>query len=285
MNKRLQFLERYLFFFLGLSIVICFAGFKYPAPFSQTSISDYIDKYKGIAILEMHRTGIPASITLGQGILESSYGNSYLSRNANNHFGFKCRNDWFGEVFIQHDDKADDCFRKYNHVYESFIDHSYLLTTSKRYAGLFTLPPNQYRKWAQGLQDAYYASSNRYAQFLINIIEFYGLHYYDTASYQRYVIHPVYADLLTNYETIYTLTPVAQKSESTAANAPISDTNNFNLISLQIAKTEKNLYAVQSGETLYKISRKFNTSVEMIKLLNKLRDTNIKIGQQLKIPD
>ena len=256
-----------------------------PPPFTQTSVSDYIDKYKGIAILEMERTGIPASITLGQGILESNFGNSNLALNANNHFGFKCRNDWYGGVLHQHDDKANECFRKYFHVYESYIDHSFLLTSSKRYSSLFTLNRKDYRSWAQGLQDAHYASSKRYAQVIINIIDFYGLHYYDTSTYQKYIIQPIYIELLTNHELQYASTLEAKKTDPVSAQLPVSDTNNFSSINKEMAKTESNLYTIQSGDTLYNIALKFNTTVELLKLVNKLKSTTIQVGKKLKIPN
>lgn len=269
----------------GIGFMVLLSSTFLPPPFTQTSVSDYIDKYKGIAILEMERTGIPASITLGQGILESNFGNSYLAQKANNHFGFKCRKDWLGKVLLKYDDKADDCFRKYNHVYESFIDHSFLLTSGKRYAGLFAHKPNDYRAWAQGLQEAHYASSKRYAQFLVNIIDFYGLHYYDTSTYQKYTIHPQYIDLLNNYKLLYASNAEAKKIEPTSSTLPVSDTNNFSSITKEMTKTENNLYTVQTGDTLFNIARKFNTTVEILMLVNKLKSTNIKIGKKLKIPN
>jgi len=269
----------------GIGFMVLLSSTFLPPPFTQTSVSDYIDKYKGIAILEMERTGIPASITLGQGILESNFGNSHLAQKANNHFGFKCRNDWFGAVLHHHDDKADECFRKYFHVYESYIDHSYLLTSSKRYESLFTLKPTDYRSWAQGLQDAHYASSKRYAQIIINIIDFYGLHYYDTSTYQKYIIQPIYIELLTNYELQYASSLVAKKTDPVSSLLPISDTNNFSSITKEMTKTENNLYTVQTGDTLFNIARKFNTTVEILMLVNKLKSSNIKTGKKLKIPN
>lgn len=145
----------------------------------RMSRSEYIDTYKDQAIKEMHRAGIPASITLAQGILESADGNSPLARYANNHFGIKCHSGWSGETFIQDDDAKDECFRKYFSAYESYRDHSDFLTTRSRYAGLFDLKLNDYKGWAHGLKKAGYATNPKYANILIKLIEDYELNRYD----------------------------------------------------------------------------------------------------------
>ncbi len=141
---------------------------------------EYIEEYKDLAIREMKRTGIPASITLAQGILESDYGNSRLARKARNHFGIKCHNSWAGEKVYHDDDRRNECFRKYNNVYESFRDHSKFLTQSNRYEFLFDYKPTQYKAWARGLKKAGYATSPTYAQKLIELIERYKLYNYDS---------------------------------------------------------------------------------------------------------
>ncbi|MEG1737913.1 MAG: glucosaminidase domain-containing protein [Odoribacter sp.] len=142
------------------------------------SRKEFIHKYKQIAIREMERTGIPASITLAQGILESGCGESELAINANNHFGIKCH-DWEGATYQMDDDAKDECFRKYNNVEQSWIDHSTFLTTRPRYAGLFDLPSTDYKAWAKGLKAAGYATNPEYAEMLIKIIEDEKLHQYD----------------------------------------------------------------------------------------------------------
>ena len=142
--------------------------------------SEYIEMYKDDAIREMHRSGVPASITLAQGILESGNGNSALARYANNHFGIKCHSDWKGETFIQDDDEKDECFRKYNHVLESYEDHSDFLK-KKRYAFLFDLKITDYKGWANGLKKAGYATNPKYPKLLIDIIELNNLSQYDKA--------------------------------------------------------------------------------------------------------
>lgn len=131
---------------------------------------DYILKYKHLAIQEMERTGIPASITMAQGLLESGNGNSRLAVKANNHFGIKCH-DWNGKKMRHDDDARRECFRKYNSVEESYQDHSAFLTSKSRYAALFEIPATDYKGWARGLKKAGYATSPTYAEALIRIIE------------------------------------------------------------------------------------------------------------------
>jgi len=139
---------------------------------------EYIDTYKDIAMREMERYGIPASITLAQGILESGDGNSTLARKANNHFGIKCH-DWKGKSVKHDDDKKNECFRKYKSVEESYEDHSEFLATRSRYASLFELEKDDYKGWAKGLKKAGYATSPTYSKALIGLIEDNELYVYD----------------------------------------------------------------------------------------------------------
>ncbi len=139
---------------------------------------EYIAKYRDIAIKEMKQHGIPASITLAQGLLESGAGQSKLAKRANNHFGIKCHNDWKGRKFRHDDDKRKECFRKYGNAKDSFKDHSLFLKKS-RYAFLFNLQTTDYRGWANGLRKAGYATDPNYPAKLIKIIEDYELHKYD----------------------------------------------------------------------------------------------------------
>ncbi len=145
----------------------------------NTTIS-YIEKYKGIAMDEMRVFKIPASITLAQGILESSSGNSQLTRNSNNHFGIKCHKGWKGESVYHDDDEKGECFRAYKKPETSFRDHSVFLAGRKRYSKLFKFKKGDYVKWAKGLSEAGYATDRRYPAKLIAIIEKYNLHKYDT---------------------------------------------------------------------------------------------------------
>lgn len=143
------------------------------------TVQGYILKWKDVAIQQMSLYGIPASITLAQGILESGYGNSPLAVKANNHFGIKCHG-WDGETFLKDDDHPNDCFRKYDNAMESFVDHSLFLTSRARYNFLFDLKITDYKAWAKGLKTAGYATNPKYAQTLIHLIEKYKLYQYDT---------------------------------------------------------------------------------------------------------
>ncbi|MGQ1891027.1 glucosaminidase domain-containing protein [Thermophagus sp. OGC60D27] len=138
----------------------------------------YIDKYHDWAVMNMKRNGVPASITLAQGMLESGNGNSRLAVEANNHFGIKCH-DWTGEKVYHHDDRRNECFRKYNTVYDSYADHARFLSTRSRYAFLFELDITDYKGWARGLKKAGYATDPNYARRLIDLIERYKLYEFD----------------------------------------------------------------------------------------------------------
>ncbi|MBL4664014.1 MAG: glucosaminidase domain-containing protein [Flavobacteriaceae bacterium] len=142
-------------------------------------VLNYIDNYKAIAKEEMLQYGIPASITLAQGILESGAGRGTLTKKANNHFGIKCHSSWTGERVYHDDDEKGECFRKYRDPRYSFRDHSLFLSQRTRYQGLFTLKKRDYRGWAKGLKKAGYATDPKYPAKLINIIERYDLTQYD----------------------------------------------------------------------------------------------------------
>lgn len=141
--------------------------------------SQYIEKYAPFAVKEMLLSGVPASITLAQGILESGDGNSLLARKANNHFGIKCHGMWDGKKYYMDDDARDECFRVYESVFDSYKDHSEFLSTRGRYASLFELRRTDYKGWAHGLKKAGYATNPKYPALLIKIIEENDLAKYD----------------------------------------------------------------------------------------------------------
>ena len=149
----------------------------------KVSVEKYIDSYKNIAISEMKRTEIPASITLAQGILESKFGNSYLVRKGKNHFGIKCHRSWRGQRIYANDDRQKECFRKYKSHYASYIDHSNFLLNNKRYGKLFTISKTDYRGWAYGLKEAGYATNPNYAKELVILIKRYELFKFDEANH------------------------------------------------------------------------------------------------------
>lgn len=146
---------------------------------SRMTREEYIDRYKSIAVEQMERYGIPASITMAQGILESDCGNSTLSKSSNNHFGIKCKKNWTGARVYHDDDAKGECFRKYGSVEESYQDHADFLDQQPRYDSLFAYASNDYRSWARGLKAAGYATAPDYAQRLTRIIEEYELYLLD----------------------------------------------------------------------------------------------------------
>ncbi len=173
---------------LRLSILTLFLwGYISPvhAQHHRMSTEAYINKYKAIAIKDMKRYKIPASITLAQGILESGSGNSRLARRANNHFGIKCHEGWHGKKIRVTDDARHECFRKYKSPEDSYRDHSKFLTQREHYAFLFRYPVTDYKKWAYGLKKAGYATNPKYPKLLIQLIEKYHLDQYDHSKKGR----------------------------------------------------------------------------------------------------
>lgn len=221
-------------------------------------INSYVLQYKDIAMGNMQKYGIPASIILAQGILESGAGRGDLAVDANNHFGIKCHNDWLGESVRHDDDSAQECFRKYPEASESYRDHALFLVGKKRYATLFTYEKDDYKAWAKGLRAAGYATDPNYPDKLISYIERYNLHQYDCQVTGK------------NYVAISKTVPA---KTSTVYTKPTSNSNS----------NDPNLYEVQKGDTLYSISKKFNLLVDDLKRKNNLTDNAISIGQRLKV--
>ncbi|MEG0500529.1 MAG: glucosaminidase domain-containing protein, partial [Rikenellaceae bacterium] len=165
------------FFILTIAFIITASTLQ--AQSKSKEAEHYIKKYYSLAISSMKEYGIPASITLAQGLLESGNGQSVLAKKSNNHFGIKCKKEWTGAKVYHDDDEAGECFRKYPSVEDSYIDHAVFLTSSSRYSNLFTLPRYDYKAWAHGLKKAGYATNPKYPSLLINLIELYELDNYD----------------------------------------------------------------------------------------------------------
>ncbi|TRZ43093.1 glucosaminidase domain-containing protein [Robertkochia solimangrovi] len=201
-------------------------------------VEQYIADFDDIAMRNMRDYGIPSSIILAQGILESGAGRGNLVKRANNHFGIKCHQGWEGEKVYHDDDEDDECFRKYEHPEQSYMDHSLFLTGRKRYASLFELKKNDYKGWAKGLRAAGYATDPKYPQKLISIIEKYKLYRFDAE-----VLGDRFVEVTESRDGLY--------------------------------------HIVQKGDTLYSLSKRYNVSVDEIKRINKLKDNNIAIGQEL----
>jgi LysM repeat protein len=161
-------------------------------PYKRFTAEEYIEQWKAVALKKMKEHGIPASITLAQGLLESGNGNSELARTANNHFGIKCTSDWTGERSYHDDDQKNDCFRKYRDAAQSYEDHAQFLKRP-RYASLYALGPTDYKGWAHGLKGAGYATDPHYPRKLIELIERYELHKLDQGVKVAY--KPVGKDL------------------------------------------------------------------------------------------
>jgi hypothetical protein len=218
----------------------------------------YIDRFKVIAVQEMNLYGIPASITLAQGLFESGSGNGELARVANNHFGIKCTSDWKGKGYYKDDDNHNDCFRVYDRPEDSFRDHSEFLKRP-RYAKLFQLDKNDYVGWANGLKAAGYATNPNYPQLLINIIQKYNLDQYDR--------------------------PETEAQKEKREDKVLTQINDNGLTaskdSVTQGTTANKSYTVTTGDTLYSISRRFGITVDDLKALNNLPDNNIRIGQKL----
>lgn len=176
---------RYLSLVLLVTVLLSSCRTTRPAITPSTGEANaqaYLERYKNLAVSEMKRTGVPASITLAQGMIESDFGRSRLAREANNHFGIKCHDDWKGPTITHHDDRRNECFRKYSSPEQSFYDHSDFLKSGSRYAFLFDLKATDYKGWARGLKKAGYATNPDYADMLIRKIEENGLYNYDNGN-------------------------------------------------------------------------------------------------------
>ncbi|MDB5032306.1 glucosaminidase domain-containing protein [Mucilaginibacter sp.] len=224
------------------------------------TVASYIDRFKTIAIQEMNLYGIPASITLAQGLFESGYGNGDLARIANNHFGIKCTSDWKGKSYYKDDDQQNDCFRVYDKAEDSYRDHSEFLKR-KRYAALFELDKNDYQGWANGLKQAGYATNPKYPQLLIGVIEKYHLDQYDRPEGEIQKIK----------REDRVLAQIGQNIGKSIKDSLVQST-----------PTNK-LYTIKTGDTLYNISKRFGLTVDELKALNNMEDNGIKIGQALVI--
>jgi LysM repeat protein len=268
------------------------------------STLEYIDSFKQSAIKEMHESKVPASITLAQGILESSSGNSRLAKNGNNHFGIKCKKTWTGSVIFEDDDALHECFRAYNNAFESYRDHSIFLKSNNRYAFLFELKPKDYKGWAHGLRKAGYATNKKYGHMLIGLIERYELFKYDTKSGSQESIQdntPPASITSTEqnlekeekraklnlYEKKEAIKFTKLKFSPDITNhvlkvCPIRRKNNsFKLHSRNTNHTNKKEHKVQKGESLYSIAMLYNLNPLQLQNINRLQSDAISEGQTI----
>lgn len=242
--------------FAFLLIFFC-CGFNASAQMRWNSVfQSYVDQYKDLAIQEMLRYNIPASITLAQGLFESAAGRSELSLKGNNHFGIKCHG-WTGRTIYHDDDEQGECFRAYDNVLESFEDHSKFLARQQRYAPLFQLDRCDYRGWAYGLKACGYATNPRYADRLIEIIQLYRLYEYDKAThYDKFLAHHSAVDKPVGRDQL--LHPIFIYNKNYCIKVRPGDT--FKAIGEEIGISYKNIAKynergkddpLQVGETIY----------------------------------
>ncbi|MFG6687799.1 glucosaminidase domain-containing protein [Mariniflexile sp. HNIBRBA6329] len=273
-----------------------------------TSTDEYIALFRGIAQEEMRLYGIPASITLAQGILESNSGKGRLAVEANNHFGIKCH-DWTGDKIYHDDDASQECFRKYNDSKYSYRDHSLFLTQRSRYAALFKLKKEDYKGWARELRNAGYATDRKYPEKLISLIERYRLNKYDEEVLGD--VYVKYEDEIGDFSIYYVERGDTMYSISKKFNISVEElkaVNNLSTTSLSVGqklKIDKNLketvavtskpkasvqtvtpnryHIVGKGETLYSISKRYDMTVSELQKMNGLKDNALNIGQQLQV--
>ncbi|MFM2334002.1 MAG: hypothetical protein RIS91_5 [Bacteroidota bacterium] len=254
------------------------------------STRQYIDSFKFVAMQEMRAHGVPASITLGQGVLESASGNSKLAKNCNNHFGIKCRSNWTGKFCLADDDAKDECFRGYETAFDSYRDHSLFLKGGKRYFLLFELSATDYKGWANGLREAGYATNPNYGNILIGVIEKYRLSQYDSmVVFGEDFYSPGVATNSAPVEVNGIQAIMAKPGET-----PEQVAARYNMSTWQIYKYNdiskgdmlspgeiiylkpkrrrsfENNHTVKNGETMREISQKYGVKVKHLYKLNRL---------------
>lgn len=281
----------------------------------NSTYQTYINQYKDLAIEQMLKYNIPASITLAQGLLESGAGTSELTLKGNNHFGIKCHN-WQGRTIYHNDDAENECFRSYDNALQSYEDHSKFLTRHSRYSRLFTLDRTDYRGWAHGLKACGYATNPRYATKLIEIIQLYKLYVYDNAqSFDKFMarhnavdkpvspggkLHPIYRYNDNYYlkarpgDTFKTIgeevgisyRKIAKYNERDKKDALVAGET----IYLKKKKTKadkqykKRPHIIKNGESMYSIAQFYGIRLKSLYKKNRLSpDYSPRVGDSLKV--
>lgn len=279
-----------------LLVILCVASCSAPKAVVSTQGKDaysaYIATYSDMAVEQMKKYGIPASITLAQGLLESDAGRSTLATKCNNHFGIKCHNDWKGRKMYHDDDAKQECFRCYRDANESFRDHSLFLVNGARYQSLFKLGSTDYKGWAKGLKAAGYATSPTYATKLIEIIERYGLDRYDSRNGVRLKAGQLpHQPLLVNGQRCVrlregeTLKDIAREygmqlillrrfNEVDRKFTPPAGTLVYLERKKSRADKEHRTYVVKKGDSLWSISQDFGIKVSSLAKRNKIGEGN-----------
>lgn len=302
----------------SLFILIFYSQQLYSQTINKTYV-EYIEKYAQLAQRQQSQYGIPASIILAQGLLESSAGKSWLALNANNHFGIKC-SEWKGESVSYTDDKKNECFRKYGSVIDSYQDHSEFLKNRPRYASLFELSRTDYEGWAHGLKKAGYATDDTYAYKLISIIDTYELHKFDIEQNPNELIiannKPLvqekgtmgYVDpymkhnIMRNNNVRYVLAVAGDTWGSIADEFNMSENRILKFNDVQpgailqpgekvylqtkkrIAQKQYPLHEVKEGETMYLISQEYGILLRNLYDINRMSyNQGPRVGQVLKL--
>ena len=265
---------------------------------------DYIKKYRDIAVEEMKRYHIPASITLAQGLLESGAGYGTLARKSNNHFGVKCGSDWRGKTVKHDDDARNECFRVYKDPKDSYRDHSKFLAGKQRYAFLFDLKITDYKGWARGLKKAGYATNPRYAHQLIDIIERYDLDKYDKKGglkwmkenpnpHEPYIANGLLyiiarqGDTWKNLSKEFDISKRKLRKYNDLYKGYELQEGDILYLEKKNRKAPKGMYVhvLRNGESMYSISQKYGIRLKRLYKMNKMDfgDAAPKVGTILRI--
>ena len=284
-----------------LTITLCLAIQAQPR---NKQYESYIKKYRELAVEEMKKYHIPASITLAQGLLESGAGKSELARKSNNHFGIKCGGDWRGKTVRHDDDARGECFRAYKHPKDSYEDHSKFLVGRPRYASLFKLKITDYKGWARGLKKAGYATNPRYADQLIGIIELYELYKYDEKNYLKWLKkNPNPHQTYIANDLLYIVVRAGDSWKSISQEFDISQkklrkyNDLYKGYALQVGDIlyleQKNkradedhiVHVLRAGESMYSIAQKYGIRLKNLYKLNKMHedDPTPEVGTILRL--
>ena len=284
-----------------LTITLCLAIQAQPR---NKQYESYIKKYRELAVEEMKKYHIPASITLAQGLLESGAGKSELARKSNNHFGIKCGGDWRGKTVSHDDDALGECFRAYKNPKDSYEDHSKFLVGRPRYASLFKLKITDYKGWARGLKKAGYATNPRYADQLIGIIELYELYKYDEKNYLKWIKkNPNPHQTYIANDLLYIVVRAGDSWKSISQEFDISQkklrkyNDLYKGYALQVGDIlyleQKNkradedhiVHVLRAGESMYSIAQKYGIRLKNLYKLNKMHedDPTPEVGTILRL--
>ena len=288
---------------LGLLLSL-FAFLTVQSQSRNKQYEDYIKKYRDIAVEEMKRYHIPASITLAQGLLESGAGYGTLARKSNNHFGIKCGSDWRGKTVKHDDDARNECFRVYKDPKDSYRDHSKFLAGKQRYAFLFDLKITDYKGWARGLKKAGYATNPRYAHQLIDIIERYDLDKYDKKGglkwmkenpnpHEPYIANGLLyiiarqGDTWKNISKEFDISKRKLRKYNDLYKGYELQEGDILYLEKKNRKAPKGMYVhvLRNGESMYSISQKYGIRLKRLYKMNKMDfgDAAPKVGTILRI--